>query len=169
VLCQFTRRIGLCIRFFFTGSSVSPRRLLRNPRMSRCCQFSEGRKEAEAQAVAPVLRTRSATRRGRKIGATRRAWVFQQSPSLPPPGRLPSRSWLQVLVSSYLHVPVFPQGTSRPPKPRPRRVTPFTTRPCWRTQGVGADADMNGESSTQGLVDSRRFTPGRWASSIEVV
>ena len=53
------------------------------------------------------------------------------SSSLPPPGRLPSRSWLQVLVSSYLHVPVFPQGTSRPPKPRPRRVTPFTTRPCW--------------------------------------
>jgi uncharacterized protein (TIGR02246 family) len=23
------------------------------------------------------------------------------------------------------------RGLSRPPKPRPRRVTPFTTRPCW--------------------------------------
>ena len=42
------------------------------------------------------------------------------SPSLPPPGRLPSRSWLQVVVSSF-SCSVFLQGT----------LTPFATRPCW--------------------------------------
>jgi hypothetical protein len=52
VLCQLTRRIGLCIRFFFTGSSVSP--------------------------------------------------------SLSPPGRLPSRSWRQVSPCSGFPTGDFP-------------------------------------------------------------
>ena len=45
----------------------------------------------------------------------------QVSASLPPHARLPLRSWLHVVVSSYLHVMVLLQGT----------FTPFTTRPCW--------------------------------------
>jgi hypothetical protein len=57
VLCQLTRRVGLCIRFFFIGSSVSP--------------------------------------------------------SLPPPCRLPSRSWLQVMVSLY-PCSGFPTGDFHP-------------------------------------------------------
>lgn len=43
------------------------------------------------------------------------------SSSLPSPGRLPFRSWLQVVVLSRFHVLVLLQGT----------CTPFTTRPCW--------------------------------------
>jgi hypothetical protein len=43
------------------------------------------------------------------------------SSSLPPPGRLPFQSWLQVIVLSHFHVTVLLQGT----------FTPFTTRPCW--------------------------------------
>ena len=43
------------------------------------------------------------------------------SSSLPPPGWLPFRSWLQVVVISHFHVSVLLQGT----------CTPFTTRPCW--------------------------------------
>ena len=44
------------------------------------------------------------------------------SPSLPPPGRSPFRSWLQVVVSSCLFsCSVLLQGT----------FTPFATRPCW--------------------------------------
>jgi uncharacterized protein (TIGR02246 family) len=70
VLCQLTRRIGLCIRFFFTGSSVSP--------------------------------------------------------SLPPPGRLPSRSWRQISPCSG-----FPTGDFPPAEASAKEVTPFTTRPCW--------------------------------------
>jgi hypothetical protein len=42
------------------------------------------------------------------------------SPSLPPPGRSPFRSWLQVVVSSF-SCSVLLQGT----------FTPFATRPCW--------------------------------------
>ncbi len=38
-----------------------------------------------------------------------------------PPERLPSRSWLQIVIFSCFHVSVFSQGT----------LTPFTTRPCW--------------------------------------
>ena len=56
------------------------------------------------------------------------------SASLPPHARLPSRSWLHVVVLSRFHVLVLLQGT----------CTPFTTRPCWaftrnwnRTQNGG--------------------------------
>jgi hypothetical protein len=46
----------------------------------------------------------------------------QVSSSLPPPGRLPSRSWPQLVISfSCFHVSVLSQGT----------LTPFATRPCW--------------------------------------
>ena len=43
------------------------------------------------------------------------------SASLPPPAKLPSRSWLHVVVLSRFHVLALLQGT----------CTPFTTRPCW--------------------------------------
>ena len=41
--------------------------------------------------------------------------------SLPPRARLPSRSWLHVVVLSRFHMLVLLQGS----------CTPFTTRPCW--------------------------------------
>jgi len=49
------------------------------------------------------------------------------SASLPPPARLPSRSWLHVVVLSHFHVLVLLQGT----------CTPFTTRPCWAHTHIG--------------------------------
>jgi hypothetical protein len=45
----------------------------------------------------------------------------QVSPSLPPPGRLPFQSWLQVVVVALLSCMVSQQGT----------LTPFAARPCW--------------------------------------
>ena len=42
------------------------------------------------------------------------------SSSLPPPGRLPSRSWPPVVVS-HVTMPILPQGT----------CTPFASSPCW--------------------------------------
>lgn len=45
---------------------------------------------------------------------------------------VPSRSWLQLVILSHVFMFwFFHRGLPAPPKSRRRRVTPFTTRPCW--------------------------------------
>ena len=66
---------------------------------------------------------------------------LQVSSSLPPPGRLPFRSWLQLVISfSCFHLSVLSQGT----------LTPFTTCPCW------AHTRRSSQRSTARLFQGRR-------------